>query len=149
LVLKKPVNAREINISLIGEQLITNTQDIRRKGLIMDDEEISGSTMGPMMRSSSRRWGSEGMMIGTRHEKSTTTEPVRVYNFKQQLDSEKEYSQGPEYYFFEIRIPKDILGMRPKTTGPAPSYPIKWYLLAKLDIPGRPDISRKVDITIG
>lgn len=149
LVLKKPVNAREMNISLIGEQLMTNTQDIRRKGLIMDDEEISGSTMGPMMRSSSRRWGSEGMMMGTRSGKSTTTDRVRVYDTNQQLDSEKEYSRGQQYYFFEMRIPKDILSVRLGTTGLAPSYPIKWYLLAKLDIPGRPDISRKVDITIG
>jgi hypothetical protein len=148
LLLRKPVNAREMSISLVGEQLITNTQDIRRKGLIMDDEEMSGSRMGSMMGSSSRRWGSEGMMIGTRREKSTTTDRVRVYNFKQQLDSEKEYSQGQEYYFFEIKIPKDILGTRPEVTSLAPSYPIKWYLLAKLDIPGRPDISRKVDITI-
>ena len=88
------------------------------------------------------------MMMGTRSGKSTTTDRVRVYDTNQQLDSEKEYSRGQQYYFFEMRIPKDILSVRLGTTGLAPSYPIKWYLLAKLDIPGRPDIRRKVDITI-
>jgi hypothetical protein len=29
------------------------------------------------------------------------------------------------------------------------SSPIEWYLLAKLDIPGGLDISKKVDVTIG
>lgn len=145
LLLKKPVNAREMSISLVGEQLITNTEDIRRNGFIMGDGARNRGTMMPMM---GRRRGREGMMIGTRREKSTTTDRVRVYNFKQQLDSEKEYSQGQEYYFFEMKIPTDILDMRPQATGPVQSYPIKWYLLAKLDIPGRPDISRKVDITI-
>jgi len=149
LTLKKPVKAREVSISLIGKQLVTNTQDISRKGLIMGDGAMSEGTMRPVMPMMDRRRGSEGIMIGTRSEKSTTTEPVRVYNFKQQLDSEKEYSQGQECYFFEMKIPADILGMRTQTTGSIQSYPIKWYLLAKLDIPGRPDISKKVDITIG
>ena len=146
LVLKKPVNAREMNISLIGEQLMTNTQDITRQGLIMGDGARSEGTMMPMMR---RRRGREGIMIGTRSENSTTTECVRVYDFKQQLDTEKEYSPGQEYYFFEMKIPAGILDMRPQTTGPVQSYPIKWYLLAKLDIPRGLDISKKVDITIG
>jgi len=149
LVLKKPVNAREMNISLIGEQLMTNTQDIRRKGLIMGDGAMSEGIMrpmGPMMR---RRRGSEGIMIGASREKSTTTEGVRVYDFKQQLDSEKEYSGGREYYFFEIKIPTNILSMKSQMTGVIPSSPIKWYLSAKLDIPGGLDISKKVDITIG
>ena len=146
LVLKKPVNAREMNISLIGEQLITSTQDIRRNGLIMGDGARSRGTMMPM---TGRRRGREGIMIGTRSEKSTATEYVRIYDFKQQLDTEKEYGPRQEYYFFELNIPKDILSVRPENTGLTSSYPIKWYLLAKLDIPGRPDIRKKVDIAIG
>jgi hypothetical protein len=93
---------------------------------------------------------------------------VRIYDFKQQLDGEKEYSQGREYRF-EIKIPADTLSMRPQIsevegklgqvlkvaqtaaamTGTIPFQRIKWYLLAKLDIPGGLDISKKVDITIG
>ena len=99
---------------------------------------------------------------------STTTQRVRIYDFKQQLDSEKEYSQGREYRF-EIKIPADTLTMRPLMpevegklgqglkvaqaaavmTGAIPFQRIKWYLLAKLDIPGGLDINKKVDITIG
>jgi hypothetical protein len=146
LALKKPVNAREMSISLIGEQMMTNTQDVTRQGLIMGDGARSQGAMMPMMH---RRRGREGIMVGTRSEKSTMTECVRVYDFKQQLDTEKEYSPGQEYYFFEIKIPADILDMRPQTTGPVQSYPIKWYLLAKLDIPGRPDIRKRVDVTVG
>ena len=90
----------------------------------------------------------------------------RIYDFKQQLDSEKEYSQGGEYRF-EMKIPADILGIGPQApegklgqvlkvgqtvaaiTGAIPRRRLQWHLLAKLDIPGGLDISKKVDITIG
>jgi hypothetical protein len=139
LTLKKPVKAREVSISLIGEHKTTQTTP--RVG-------------GPM--------GSGGMSM------STTTKTVRIYDFKQQLDSEKEYSQGGEYRF-EMKIPADTLSMRPQMTeqegklgqvlkvaqtaatmtGAIPFQRSKWYLLAKLDVPGGLDISKKVDITIG
>jgi hypothetical protein len=143
LTLKKPVKAREVSVSLVGEQLITHTQDMSRRGIIMGEGGMNEGIMRPIM---SKNRGSEGITIGARSEKSTMTDRVHVYNFKQQLDSEKEYSRGPEYYFFEMKIPADILSMRPKMTAMSP---IKWYLLAKLDIPGGLDISKKVDITIG
>lgn len=139
LTLKKPVKAREVSISLIGEHKITETTP--RAG-------------GPV--------GGGGMSM------STTTKTVRIYDFKQQLDSEKDYSQGGEYRF-EIKIPADTLSIRPQLsevegklgqvlkvaqtavamTGAIPFQRIKWYLLAKLDIPGGLDISKKVDIIIG
>jgi len=132
LTLKKPVKAREVSISLIGEQTTT-----RGGGL------IGGG------------------------QKSATTERFRIYDFKQQLDSEKEYGQGREYRF-EIKIPADILSMRPQMpgvegklgqtlkvaqaaaamTGAIPFQRTKWYLLAKLDIPGGLDIKKKADVTI-
>jgi hypothetical protein len=139
LTLKKPVKAREVSISLIGEHKSTQT---------------APQFGGPM--------GGGGMSA------STTTKTVRIYDFKQQLDSEKEYSQGGEYRF-EIKIPADTLSMRPlmpeqegklgqvlkvaqtaaTMTGAIPFQRIKWYLLAKLDIPGGLDIKKKVDVTIG
>jgi hypothetical protein len=82
------------------------------------------------------------------------------------LDGEKEYTHWREYRF-EIGIPPDILGVGPQTpegklgqvrkvaqtvaaiTGAIPCRRLQWYLLAKLDIPGGLDISKKVDITIG
>ena len=139
LTLKKPVKAREVSISLIGEHKTTQTTP------------QVGGTM-----------GGGGMSM------STTTKTVRIYDFKQQLDSEKEYSQELEYHF-EIKIPADTLSMSPQMsgqegklgqvlkvaqtaaamTGAIPFQRIKWYLLAKLDIPGGLDISKKIDITIG
>ena len=139
LTLKKPVKAREVSISLIGEHKSTQTAP------------QVGGTM-----------GGGGMSM------STTTKTVRIYDFKQQLDSEKEYSQGREYHF-EMKIPADTMSMRPlmpgqegklgqvlkvaetaaAMTGAIPFQRIKWYLLAKLDIPGGLDISKKADITIG
>jgi hypothetical protein len=137
LTLKKPVKAREVSISLIGEHKATQT------GL---------GVGGPM--------GGGGMSM------STTTRTVRIYDFKQQLDSEKEYSQGREYHF-EMKIPADTMSMRPlmpegklgqvlnvaqtaaAMTGAIPFQRIKWYLLAKLDVPGGFDVSKKIDIAIG
>jgi hypothetical protein len=130
---KKPVKAREVSVSLIGEQKIT------RGGGITGDRG-----------------------------RSTTTERIRIYDFKQHLDSEREYSQGQEYHF-EIKIPADILSMKPQMpelegklgqglkfaqaaaamAGVISLQQTKWYLLAKVDIPGGLDIKRKVDITIG
>lgn len=139
LTVKKPVKAREVSISLIGEHKTTQT---------------TTGVGGPI--------GSGGMSM------STATRTVRIYDFKRQLDSQKEYSQGGEYRF-EIKIPADTLSMRPLTsdvegklgqvlkaaqtaaamTGAIPFQRIRWYLLAKLDIPGGLDINKKVDITIG
>ncbi len=118
LLLKKPVEVSEPSISLIGEQWVTSR------------EKQSGWGIGGYSRSS-----------------STQTKRERVYEFKQELDSEKECRHGRRYHF-EIKIPTDILGERPQTPR-AFSFPVKWYLLARLDIPGGLDISKKVDITIG
>lgn len=133
LVLKKPVKARGVSVSLIGEQKSTRV----------------------------------GGMPGSK-DMSTTTQSIRIYDFKQQLDSEKEYSQGQEYRF-EIKIPADILSTKPQMpelggklgqglkvaqaaaamTGAIPLQQTKWYLLAKLDIPGGMDIKKTADVTIG
>jgi len=135
LSLKKPIRAREASISLIGEQITTQARTTMSGGQ---------TSMGPEQQRS------------------------RVYDFKQRLDGEKEYGPGQEYSF-EIKIPADILGVSPQAqqlegklgqvlkvaqtaaavTGRIPSRRIKWYLLAKLDIPRGLDVSRKVDVTIG
>jgi len=133
LTIKKPVKAREVSISLIGEQKSTRV----------------------------------GGMVGS-GDMSTSTQRIRIYDFKLQLDSEKEYSQEQEYRF-EIKIPADILSTKPQMpelggklgqglkvaqaaaaiTGAIPLQQTKWYLLAKLDIPGGMDIKKTADITIG
>jgi len=135
LDLKKPVRAREVSISLIGERIVAQT----KVGM--------GSGQASM---------------------STQQQRTRVYDFKQRLDGEKEYGPGQEYHF-EMKIPADILSASPGTqevegrlgqamkvaqtaaalTGRLPSQRVKWYLLAKLDVPRGLDISKKVDVTIG
>jgi hypothetical protein len=140
LTLKKPVQAREVSISLIGEQWVT-TYSGTRIG-VFDSTRTPGGGMMGMGRPRMTGGGGLGM------EKSTEKQRERIYEFKLPLDSEREYSEGREYRF-EIKIPADILGMGPQMTGAGSSSPIKWYLLAKLDIPGGSDISKKVDVTIG
>ena len=108
LTLKKPVKAKELSISLIGEQWITDKHS--ETNISFFDPEVSSS-------SSYRK--------------------IRIYDFKLSLDSEKEYTEGREYRF-DIKIQGDI----------QPS-PIKWYLLAKLDISSALEISKRVNITIG
>jgi hypothetical protein len=132
MTLQKPVKARELSISLIGEQIT---------------KRINGMT-------NSRR-------------RSTTTERFRIYDFKQELDIEKEYINNGLYHF-GIKIPDDILENKPQNANPeglleqrlklaqaaamvAGSVPMQryqWYLLAKLDVPGGLDIRKKVDLTI-
>jgi sporulation-control protein spo0M len=132
LTQKKPVKAREVSISLIGTAWVT-TYSGTRAGL-------PDSTMRPGRRmvDMAERSGFIGV------EESTTKQRARVYEFKQQLDGEREYSEGREYHF-EIGIPGDILSVRSKAQGIGP---IKWCLSAKLDIPHGLDISKKLDITI-
>jgi hypothetical protein len=142
LTLKKPVNAREVSISLIGEEITTG----------------GGGKVG---WGGGRTSGGVGTMGG-----AGSTKIERIYDFKQQLDSEKEYNEGREYHF-EMKIPADILGAGPQmpegklgqvlkvaqtvatVTGAISRRRLQWYLLAKLDIPGGLDISKRVDITIG
>ncbi len=133
LTVKKPVKAREMSISLVGEQSVTR-------------------------------------QVRTSSGISSQTQTNRVYDFKQPLDGEKEYS-GQAEYPFSVKIPTDILG--PAMASQAPQIPgalaaglqiaqqlaaltgaasvahIKWFLEAKLDIPGGMDISKKADIVIG
>jgi hypothetical protein len=133
LTLKKPAEARGISVSVIGEQ-----------------------------RSSRRSVGMKGSLI------SNSRERYRIYDFKQELDGEREYSSGQEYSF-EIKVPDDILSMSTQLpelegalgqglklvqtaatlTGAMRRFQTKWYLLAKLDIPGGMDVRKKADITIG
>jgi hypothetical protein len=98
-------------------------------------------------------------------EYTTETETTRIYDFKQQLDGEREYSGATEYNF-AIKIPEDILaGLQQPNTGGATGALFRfsqgaaglmgnaprycWYLQATLDIPKSLDVNKKTDITIG
>jgi hypothetical protein len=125
LTMKKPVKAKELSISLIGDQTTT-----------------------------------QGGVIGG--DKSTSK--ARIYDFKLQLDIEKEYDKSGAYNF-EIKIPADITSGQPQMPqiegklgevlkvaqmfGVTAKTTTKWYLLAKLDIPWGIDIKKEVQIIIG
>ena len=132
LRLKKPVNARELVISLIGEQKTTSRA------------VVPGQT-------------------GT----TSSTQTVKIYDFKLQLDTEKEYS-GDRDYDFEIQIPGNMTGAGAQglempgklaqglkmvhtaaaMMGKVPFQRIKWYLSARIDVRGGLNISKKADIVI-
>ncbi|MDD5312974.1 MAG: hypothetical protein PHO26_08075 [Dehalococcoidia bacterium] len=132
LTLKKPVKANEASISLICEQTVTRPGNI-----------VNGKRM------------------------SSTTDHNRVYDFKQKLDGEKEYGQQQSYQF-ELTVPADALNMSPQIPGMGSGagellnvlqtasaifnvgsvQSTKWYLQAKLDIPGGFDVTEKTDISI-
>jgi hypothetical protein len=161
LTLRKPAKAKDMSIFLIGEEIT---------------------------------WGGGGILqlISSRGSLSISRERRPIYDDKQLLDGEKEYSEGQEYHF-EIKIPADTAQMPKQESGPGQwkkvaetgtaitglatlqETPepegkqnrwleiakktaagaglinlkrIEWYLLAKLDIPHRLDINKKVEVTI-
>ena len=126
LELKKPVQARQVSVALIGEQRTSRSRDVT---------------------------------FGSGYRTSSTTETTRIYEFTQTLDGEREYSGRGDYHF-EMKIPADILDPQPEgvlktlqtvatLVGAIPYRRLKWYLEAKLDIPGGLDVSKHADITIG
>ena len=133
LTLNKPVKAREMMLSLIGEYRTT----------------VTARVIGPVPRVSKGGYYHFGFggrplqsdttrKIAPMHHYKKFTKNVRVYGFKEQLDGEVEYSQSEEYRF-GIKITRDM----------PTSLVVNWYLLAKLDIPRGRDITKKVPITIG
>jgi hypothetical protein len=129
LALKKPLKASELSISLIGEYTATRTVSRAPDGLEpeFDPKAVVQSTPATMRfyESKGAWWGSERV-----------TSNVQIGGSRQQLDGENEYVPGREYRF-DIKIDKDT-----------PTGPVKWYLLAKLDIPHGSVISKKVEVTI-
>ncbi|MCX6802745.1 MAG: hypothetical protein NT067_06565 [Candidatus Diapherotrites archaeon] len=94
------------------------------------------------------------------HGTHTDTHTETIYSFELPLDGEKEYSSTE--YDFEIAIPGNLLQTQaPPEIGGAvgafmktamflagPIAPPKWFVQAKLDIPGGMDVSKKVQVNI-
>ena len=132
LTLNKPVKAREMTLSLIGEYVTTVTT---RRHLVAGASRAGGSlrdrSRGISMSDAIRK-------SAPKYDYKKTTKTVQICGFKRQLDGEIEYSQSKEYRF-EIKI----------TTDMPTSSTVNWYLLAKLDIPHGRDITKRIPITIG
>ncbi|MEM0359885.1 MAG: hypothetical protein QXK06_00930 [Candidatus Diapherotrites archaeon] len=109
-----------------------------------------------------RLWGERTITRTSYYNSGPRTEKRNqiIFNFELPLDGEKEYSSGE--YEFEIKVPNNILqsqqapdgviGELAKAAaflgGSFASQP-RWYLEAKLDIPGGMDVSKRVQINIG
>ena len=84
-----------------------------------------------------------------------------IFDFSQPLDGAKLYSSGeaPEYSF-EITIPEDILSkpewtegvvgsvMKAATIISGSSSRVDWYIIGRLNIPKKIDVSKKLKINI-
>jgi hypothetical protein len=145
LTLSKPVNAREVSISLIGEAWVSTYSGTTDSSGVSIGRRSPGGGMFDM--NGRTMMGEGGLWVGSEETTATLKQLERIYDFKQQLDGEKEYIGGPEYHF-EIKIPGDIVSVPPQMAGRIQS-PVRWYLLAQMDIPHGPDISKKADITVG
>jgi hypothetical protein len=134
LTLKKAVKAREISISLIGEDDITVSLPGVTDPTVYRGTGMMGGLMmgGTVLR---RRSWARG---------TTTKRTVRTYDLKQCLGNEKEYREGQECCSFGMKIPSDILHVEPRISGRP-----RWYLLAKLDIAEGLEVSKKRRIRIG
>lgn len=120
LKLKKPISAKELSITIIGEQKVSQ----------MTHQGSSSRT-------------------------------TRVFDFKQPLDGEKEYSADqPLNYPFQIKLPDNILSSQGQLEGGLGTVikaaqiisgtrsRISWYLIARLEVSGF-DVNKKVQVNIG
>ncbi len=83
-----------------------------------------------------------------------------VFNFQQPLDGEKEYPASDLSYKFQIKIPQNVLTQPAFGEGIAGTLiksaqilsgvnsSISWYLTARLDVPWKIDVSKKLQINI-
>lgn len=88
----------------------------------------------------------------------TTTNYVRIHEFKQSLSGNKEYPAGKSEYKFKIGIPAGLMPKQEEAKGffgkvanfisNAAKSEIKWYVEADLDMPWAFDISKKVQIQL-
>jgi hypothetical protein len=121
LKLNKPIHAKAIKVELLGEKSTSKTV----------------ITTGSTTHSQSNEY---------------------VFNFEMPLDGEKDYLEGE--YNFELKVPGslsqpsmpqgvagDVLKSIQILAGREST--IKWYVIAKLDIPKGLDVSKKIQINIG
>lgn len=91
--------------------------------------------------------------------KRRTTRTIKVFDFKQPLDGEKEYSTTEQTYRFSIKIPRDVASSSQEGVAgtlmratqlltQTMQTNTRWYLTAYLDIPWAFDVSKKIQINI-
>ena len=123
LTMKKEVKAKDVSISLIGEQ--TNVRG-------------GGLAGGEQNRTTTRIYDFKQQLDGEQEYNND-----RVYPFEIMIPSDILSGQAPQpggTLGKGFQVAQAIIGTRTTT---------KWYLLGKLDIPHGIDVKKEVSITIG
>jgi len=91
-----------------------------------------------------------------RQRQSGSTSPVSVelYKFDHELGAAQRYENTS--YPFELTVPPDALELKPTASHPlldvvkafAPTGPIEWQVVARLEIPWGKDFTSAVDVTV-
>jgi len=131
LLLKKPVQARQLRVVFYGIQNTRNT----------------GISLA----------GSNNCRVGSNNYRNRNNSSV-VHKFEMSLDGEKEYAGGE--YPFSINIPASLLDRGAKPDGALGTAlqaaqflsgsvtSLKWFVESSLDMPMGLDISKKVQVNI-
>ncbi|MFH1239776.1 MAG: hypothetical protein V1672_01035 [Candidatus Diapherotrites archaeon] len=157
LDLKKSTNARGVFVKFYG---MSKTTQHSGGVNLQPGSGVRISSGGFSIGSGSSRSsvGSSSRRSSVSH--SSQSETITVYEFEQLVEGEKEYADGPQSYDFQIQIPSDLLDQNQ-----APNEMIgaivqtakflsgsvtnvKWYINAKLDVPGGFDLSKQIQINI-
>ena len=98
------------------------------------------------------------MVMGGGGGHKSSTQHVKVYDFKMPISGEQEYQAGE--YPFDIKIPDNILQNNPTLEGKmgqasvavkmlaGVSSRIDWYVKVQLDVPKKLDIKKKQKIVL-
>jgi len=124
LTLKKPVKAREVNISLIGEQTTTR----------------GGITSTEQSKSTQRIYDFKHRLDGAKEYDKEAKYDFEIKLPQDILSRQPQMPQVSGALGQGLKIAQAITGM---------GVWASWYLLAKLDVPRGIDITKKVQITIG
>jgi hypothetical protein len=147
LKLDKPVHAKALVVTIYATEKVYG----------------SGAMGGSLVMGAAMSRNPMAMMnTGMRQTKET------LYNFKLNLDSEKEYGTEPLEYPFELKIPANNSNVQPAQQGNAApggaavsmlSNPMSqmmfqtgiamWYIKAELDIPLSLGVSKTVQLNVG
>lgn len=129
LDLKKPVNARKLEIALVGRRI----------------DKQTNMAVGPMILNSKKEYGSQ-------------TQYTTIYNFKIPLDGEKEYQLGEYSFEIKIpenihQNNPSLGGKLGKATNALKmlsglSSRVEWHIKAQLDVPKKFDINKTQEIVI-
>ncbi|MBU0591768.1 hypothetical protein KKF81_06830 [Candidatus Micrarchaeota archaeon] len=126
------------------------------------------SIQGKVILKVDKNTNAKGVFVEVYGEKKVTsgygkdrrTRTMRIFEFKQPLDGEKEYAKGEYSYDFSIKIPSDVMSQPKIQDGilgaaigaaqvlTASGSRVDWRLVANLDISMGLDVSKNIQLNI-